>query len=84
MPEMDGMDFLAAVREQTRDLGVILVTGFGSIETAVEAMRRVKATGRPAHYAMKSVSSWTRRRPAKPLRRSLYHRVRRSADRPPD
>ncbi len=39
MPEMDGLEFLEAVREREHDLAVILVTGFGSIESAVEAMR---------------------------------------------
>ena len=36
---MDGLGFLNEVRERGLDLGVILVTGFGSIESAVEAMR---------------------------------------------
>ncbi len=39
MPEMDGIAFLQAVRERELDLGVILVTGYGSIESAVEAMQ---------------------------------------------
>lgn len=39
MPNMDGLGFLAAVREKAYGIGVILVTGFGSIESAVEAMR---------------------------------------------
>ncbi|MEM7355580.1 MAG: sigma-54 dependent transcriptional regulator [Acidobacteriota bacterium] len=39
MPEMDGLGFLAAVREGDYDLAVMLVTGYGSIESAVEAMQ---------------------------------------------
>lgn len=39
MPGMDGLAFLNEVRTRGYDLGVILVTGFGSIESAVEAMR---------------------------------------------
>ena len=39
MPGMDGLGFLAEVRENEIDLGVILVTGYGSIESAVEAMQ---------------------------------------------
>ncbi len=39
MPGMDGIAFLNEVREKKIDLGVILVTGYGSIESAVEAMR---------------------------------------------
>ena len=39
MPGMDGISFLNEVRERGYDLGVVLVTAFGSIESAVEAMR---------------------------------------------
>jgi len=39
MPGKDGLAFLAEVRRLERDLAVILVTGYGSIESAVEAMR---------------------------------------------
>ena len=39
MPGTDGLAFIAAVREREHDIGIILVTGFGSIENAVEAMR---------------------------------------------
>ncbi|HEX6865403.1 MAG TPA: sigma-54 dependent transcriptional regulator, partial [Thermoanaerobaculia bacterium] len=39
MPGMDGVAFLKEVRERQYDLGVVLVTAYGSIESAVEAMR---------------------------------------------
>ncbi|MEM7050175.1 MAG: sigma-54 dependent transcriptional regulator [Acidobacteriota bacterium] len=39
MPGMDGLGFLEAVREQKHPLAVMLVTAFGSIDSAVEAMR---------------------------------------------
>jgi DNA-binding NtrC family response regulator len=39
MPGMDGIAFLNEVRERHYDLRLILVTGYGSIESAVEAMR---------------------------------------------
>jgi DNA-binding NtrC family response regulator len=39
MPGMDGIGFLNEVRERRYDLRLILVTGYGSIESAVEAMR---------------------------------------------
>ena len=39
MPGTDGIAFLAEVRRRELDLRVILVTGFGSIESAVEAMQ---------------------------------------------
>jgi DNA-binding NtrC family response regulator len=39
MPGMDGLAFLHDVRERKYELGIILVTAYGSIESAVEAMR---------------------------------------------
>ena len=39
MPGMDGLAFLNEVRERKIDLRVLLVTAYGSIESAVEAMR---------------------------------------------
>ena len=38
MPGLDGMDILRMVKEQKRDEAVIIITAFGSLETAVEAM----------------------------------------------
>ena len=39
MPQMDGVELLKHIREFHPDTPVILITGFGSIDTAVEAMR---------------------------------------------
>ncbi|MFP5284969.1 MAG: sigma-54-dependent transcriptional regulator, partial [Thermoanaerobaculia bacterium] len=39
MPGMDGIAFLNEIRERKIDLGVVLVTAYGSIESAVQAMR---------------------------------------------
>jgi len=39
MPGLDGLGFLQEVRKRDIDLSVLLVTAFGSIESAVEAMR---------------------------------------------
>src|SRR5688572_11180060 len=39
MPGMDGNEFLQQVRQRQLDLGVVLITAYGSIESAVEAMR---------------------------------------------
>src|SRR5215207_430465 len=39
MPGMDGLGFLHEVRERKIDLSIMLVTAYGSIESAVEAMR---------------------------------------------
>jgi DNA-binding NtrC family response regulator len=39
MPEMDGLQLLEALRQEDPGLTVIMMTAFGSIEVAVEAMR---------------------------------------------
>ncbi len=38
MPGMDGIDILRMVKEQKREEEVIIITAFGSLETAVEAL----------------------------------------------
>jgi DNA-binding NtrC family response regulator len=40
MPDMDGISVLSAVREENPDASVIVMTAYGTIETAVEAMKR--------------------------------------------
>ncbi len=40
MPGKDGMDLLALMRQQRPAIPVIMITGHGSIETAVEAMKK--------------------------------------------
>ena len=40
MPGKDGLELLQWRHETKRDLGVIMITAFGEVETAVEAMRR--------------------------------------------
>jgi len=40
MPEMDGMELLEKIRSVDNDVIVIMITGYSSIESAVEAMRR--------------------------------------------
>ncbi len=39
MPEMDGIEALAALKEKHPELQVILLTGHGSVEKGVEAMK---------------------------------------------
>ena len=39
LPGMDGLQLLAAVRRQNSQTPVIVMTAFGTIETAVEAMK---------------------------------------------
>src|SRR5512135_2337938 len=40
MPEIDGFDLLESLRKEDPWLTVIMMTAYGSIEIAVEAMRR--------------------------------------------
>ncbi|HVH46004.1 MAG TPA: sigma-54 dependent transcriptional regulator [Labilithrix sp.] len=40
MPNMDGMALLTKLREQDRDLPVIVTTAFGEVSNAVDAMRK--------------------------------------------
>jgi two-component system response regulator HydG len=51
MPEMTGLDLLAAVHRREPDLPIIVVTGQATIETAVEAMK-----GGAFDYLRKAVS----------------------------
>src|SRR5215831_13564188 len=39
LPNMDGLQFLGLIRRQNSQLPVIMMTAFGSVETAVEAMK---------------------------------------------
>ncbi len=40
MPEMDGLEFASQLQTLRPEIPLILITAFGSIETAIEAMRR--------------------------------------------
>lgn len=40
MPQMDGLEFTTKLKVLRPEIPVILITAFGSIETAIEAMRR--------------------------------------------
>lgn len=40
MPEMDGLELLAALRAQQSDVAVMVITAHGTIETAVQAMKQ--------------------------------------------
>lgn len=40
MPEMDGMSFIEAAQKKMPTLPIILITAFGTIETAIEATRK--------------------------------------------
>ena len=40
MPEIDGLDLLREVKKLNPDIAVLMVTGHGSVDTAVEAMKK--------------------------------------------
>jgi len=40
MPQMDGMTLLERIKPAHQDVSVVIVTGFGNVNSAVEAMRR--------------------------------------------
>ena len=40
MPEMDGLDLTSHVKQSHPELPVVLMTGFPSVDTAVEALRK--------------------------------------------
>ena len=50
LPDMDGMAVLAHVSEMYPDTDVVVMTGFGTIESAVEAMRRGAADFLPKPF----------------------------------
>src|SRR5689334_24161659 len=39
LPQMDGLQFLSLIRRQNAQVPVVMMTAFGSVETAVEAMK---------------------------------------------
>ncbi|MEK6528742.1 MAG: response regulator, partial [Nitrospirota bacterium] len=40
MPEMDGMELLEKINSMNNDIPVIMITGYSSIDSAVDAMRK--------------------------------------------
>ncbi|MCI0409555.1 MAG: sigma-54 dependent transcriptional regulator, partial [Acidobacteria bacterium] len=72
MPGMDGMELLKAVKAMDSTLGVILVTGHGTVESAVEAMK-----GGADDYVQKPVNTVELRRRVEVAiqRRSLMREV---------
>src|SRR5437667_6441510 len=40
LPRMNGLELLSKVKEEFPETEVILITGYGSIETAVDAMKK--------------------------------------------
>ncbi len=52
MPGMDGLELLANIRQKFPSVAVILLTAYGDVETAVEAMRNgaVDYLSKPVHF----------------------------------
>lgn len=40
MPGMDGMEVLTRLRERDKDIQIIVITGYATVETAIEAMKQ--------------------------------------------
>lgn len=40
MPQMDGFDVIASARKRQPDLAAVVMTGYGTVETALETLRR--------------------------------------------
>jgi len=40
MPGMDGMEVLAKIRERNKEIQIIVITGYATVETAIEAMKQ--------------------------------------------
>ena len=40
MPNMGGLELLAAIQKHTPDVVTVIMTGFGTVETAIDAMKR--------------------------------------------
>ncbi|TMS59451.1 sigma-54-dependent Fis family transcriptional regulator [Imbroritus primus] len=40
LPDLSGLDIIAAVKQKDREIPVILMTSFSSVETAIQALRR--------------------------------------------
>ncbi len=57
MPDMDGMVLLKEIRAKDPSLPVILITAFGSIETAVEAMKEGASNFVPKPFKMQTLKA---------------------------
>ncbi|MGC3973193.1 MAG: response regulator [Nitrospira sp.] len=51
---LSGMDVLEAAHQQAPDVPVLIVTGYGTVKSAVEAMQRGPTITSPSRWTMKS------------------------------
>ncbi len=40
MPDMDGLEVLKVIKERWPDIQVVIITGYGTISTAVQAIKK--------------------------------------------
>ena len=57
MPKIDGLEFLQKATEANPDVPVIMISGHGNIETAVEAVKRVLTISFKNHQTLTAYSS---------------------------
>ncbi len=57
MKEMDGLSFLKQIRQQDPTIPVVLITAFGTIETAVEAIKEGATNFIPKPFKMASLKA---------------------------
>jgi DNA-binding NtrC family response regulator len=62
LPQMDGLELLAAIRRQNSQTPVIVMTAFGTIETAVEAMKTGATDFLLKPFSLDHLMRWCRRR----------------------
>ena len=75
LPDMSGLDLLTRLRGQSPDTPVVVVTGFGTIRSAVEAIRRGAADYVEKPLIGKAI--------VRAVRRGLRFHANASAERPP-
>lgn len=61
LPDIDGMDVIKKTRETNTDTNVIVITGYGTVDIAVEAMRLGVADYIPKPFTEKQIRSSVQR-----------------------
>ena len=58
MPGMDGMQVLQAVKGINPEIDIVIITAYGTIETAVDAMKAGAWTTSPSRWSSTNSCSW--------------------------
>jgi len=61
MPDVNGLDLLPKIKRQRPELPVVIVTGYASIDTAVEAIQRGAADYVPKPFTPEELNKVTSR-----------------------